>query len=548
METLSLQDVLVKEFTKEVEFRPKLNKMIKNNYSKLSLDQIIEIQESSNDPIVQKFLSALLLTKLEEEAPKGSQYFKFLNNGLFLLEAASEYKHAIVKCCDSILIKELNKCKELDENMLLLSYSKNIKEKSEIEMKGFKQNELEILASLWKKAGEICDSDDTNLLVKTLENIKHVQNESKLSDLDTLTIALQTTSITHIENKISIDSQISKKDIEEFHSILNLLDDLRSNDETYFSEIKEARQLFAYKEVCSMNQIDYTRFSEDIINYIDPSIIQFLDIPLYAMRGTYFQVCIYKAIYNYEDVAVKMYSPVHPQADWEPIFNEIRIYQKLSAIANNGNCFLKYYGTIQGNGSIYMVMEYCSDNLMTHLSKLKFQNYRFDELLIGNIFYKLITSFAIMKDLGIFHGDIKPHNFLVDHYWNIKIIDFSVSTAKNGETAMIFTGNFPIQGTKGYLSPELEEALNKGNKTMSYNPEKSDVFSLGLVFLQMLTLEALEDLNKFEKNEKLFEIIGNVPFGWARSLLSKMLAANPSQRSKFKELIEYVVVSNTIVN
>ncbi|GKV02972.1 hypothetical protein SLEP1_g15343 [Rubroshorea leprosula] len=84
-------------------------------------------------------------------------------------------------------------------------------------------------------------------------------------------------------------------------------------------------------------------------------------------------------------------------------------------------------------------------------------------------------------DPPIIHRDIKANNILLDNNLNPKVSDFGISrlvpiTDDEGASAHISTN---VRGTPGYLDPEyfLTHKLT----------EKSDVYSLGIVFLQLLT-------------------------------------------------------------
>ncbi len=84
---------------------------------------------------------------------------------------------------------------------------------------------------------------------------------------------------------------------------------------------------------------------------------------------------------------------------------------------------------------------------------------------------------------GLFHGDIKPNNILVDDHYNPKIIDFSfLNLKKAAEEHITKAGNKDVNtgafGTEGYMAPEQE-------KTGVIN-EKTDIYSLGIVLKQLI--------------------------------------------------------------
>ncbi|OMJ78243.1 hypothetical protein SteCoe_21968 [Stentor coeruleus] len=562
MEASDLSEILDKKFYEEAKNQPDLDSRIQSNASRMSLDEIIQFQGNSNTPSVKKYLSALMLTKLENEAPKGRQYQSVLSKAPLLLQHSPEYREAIANSCDSILISEVNEAKDENEIIEWCTLGADIRELSNKDLNGMALGFVDFGYFLTKSICEIIESPNGSKIIKILQNLYTAQEKLKFQNLEALNMSIHGYACSYIENVNDLNNLASEhpqRNIQEAHEILDILENLRYDDGSYINEIQEIRKKCTdiepqRKKVVSpvvgnfypqVKFFDYSTIPDDPIYILDSSQIVKQDHPLYAIRSTHFQVCIYNARWNDDQVAVKMYKSVTPQADWSMIYKEIRIYKKLSSLASHQNCFLKYYGTYVDGETINMVMEYYPNNLMGCITNLQTQNFKFNEEIIGTIFYKLLYSFYIMKENGIFHSDIKPHNFLVDQYWNIKIIDFSVSMIKNEDITSSATGNHPIQGTDGYISPEIENARINGYDQARYNPEKSDVFSLGLVFLQMLTYRNIKGLNTTEKNKELLSIVRSIQYPWVKDLLASMLYANPTERRTFKELMNLIPTATT---
>lgn len=109
--------------------------------------------------------------------------------------------------------------------------------------------------------------------------------------------------------------------------------------------------------------------------------------------------------------------------------------------------------------------------------------------------------------MGIAHRDIKPENILLfdQELFLFKICDVGVGTESRGENTKTRT----LIGTVAYLSPELFQAFKDLKYKSYYNPYKSDVFSLGLVFLYFASLHRIDMkvisflFNRFEMNLQL---------------------------------------------
>ncbi|MCX7994282.1 MAG: protein kinase [candidate division WOR-3 bacterium] len=79
---------------------------------------------------------------------------------------------------------------------------------------------------------------------------------------------------------------------------------------------------------------------------------------------------------------------------------------------------------------------------------------------------------------GIVHRDMKPANILIGYDGSVKIADFGLAQAQD-LTSITVTG--AIVGTPAYMSPEQAAGKKVDNR--------SDIFSLGVMFYEMLTGE-----------------------------------------------------------
>lgn len=101
--------------------------------------------------------------------------------------------------------------------------------------------------------------------------------------------------------------------------------------------------------------------------------------------------------------------------------------------------------------------------------------------------FVMLTAAGALKILHgsrIIHLDLKPDNILIQEWENrliAKIIDFDNSILEGEPTTPEF-----LVGDQVYYSPEFAEYINTEGKTPAPN-QKSDIFSLGLIFCQYWT-------------------------------------------------------------
>ncbi|UFU00983.1 Stk1 family PASTA domain-containing Ser/Thr kinase [Radiobacillus kanasensis] len=93
-----------------------------------------------------------------------------------------------------------------------------------------------------------------------------------------------------------------------------------------------------------------------------------------------------------------------------------------------------------------------------------------------DIMKQLTSAMAHAHANEIVHRDIKPQNILIDQYGQVKVTDFGIAVAL---TATSLTQTNSVLGSVHYLSPEQARG---GMAT-----KKSDVYSLGIVFFELLT-------------------------------------------------------------
>ncbi len=139
---------------------------------------------------------------------------------------------------------------------------------------------------------------------------------------------------------------------------------------------------------------------------------------------------------------------------------------------------------------------------------------------------------------GVIHRDIKPENLMITPELELKILDFGIARRSDGlsgdaapdSTTTSIERNPGVAGTPAYMAPEAHYG--------GHIDERTDIFSLGAVFYEMLT--ARHPFAGDSGAPTLDRIMNNAPVPvneWntevpaaLSSVVAKMLARDPAQR------------------
>ena len=124
-----------------------------------------------------------------------------------------------------------------------------------------------------------------------------------------------------------------------------------------------------------------------------------------------------------------------------------------------------------------LVLELCENgDLNDKIKEKKNKNERFSEKEILHYFYEILQGLYYLHKNRVIHRDLKTLNIFLTENNHIKIGDFGVSKKLINNNIYAYT----FVGTPYYLSPEICQ-----NKPYD---EKSDVWSLGVVLYELITL------------------------------------------------------------
>lgn len=135
---------------------------------------------------------------------------------------------------------------------------------------------------------------------------------------------------------------------------------------------------------------------------------------------------------------------------------------------------------------------------------------------------------------GIIHRDIKPHNIIISKEGKVKVTDFGIAKAATSNT---ITSN--VMGSVHYTSPEQARG--------GYSDEKSDIYSLGITFFEMVTgrvpfngdtTVAIAIKHIQDPMPSPREFVPDIPFS-VEQIILKCCEKSPDRRyQKIEDLIE----------
>jgi serine/threonine-protein kinase len=126
------------------------------------------------------------------------------------------------------------------------------------------------------------------------------------------------------------------------------------------------------------------------------------------------------------------------------------------------------------DGRPYFAMEYVEGESLTELIRT---SRRVDPKRAVQLLKEVATGLGAAHDKGVVHRDIKPDNIMLTKHGGVKVVDFGVAKVEDPNTKLTATGL--AVGTPNYVSPEVCLGLEID--------KRSDLFSLGVVFYEMLT-------------------------------------------------------------
>jgi predicted Ser/Thr protein kinase len=202
----------------------------------------------------------------------------------------------------------------------------------------------------------------------------------------------------------------------------------------------------------------------------------FPNLEIVEMLGQGGMGVVYKAVQKNlgRTVALKVLSP-HLSADPEFVERFTREARALASLSHPN--IVGIYDSGIHDHVPYLVMEYVDGTPLRKLLASK----KLSPQQVLEVIPQICDALHYAHANGVVHRDIKPENILVDRQGRVRIADFGLAKlASIEETRITKTGI--VMGSPHYMAPE--QFVHSGRVD-----HRADIYSLGVVFYEMLTGE-----------------------------------------------------------
>lgn len=188
---------------------------------------------------------------------------------------------------------------------------------------------------------------------------------------------------------------------------------------------------------------------------------------------------------------------------------------------------IRLYDFFSEDDYMFLVLEYCSGGTLENKIKRKEEISSSEK---KSICFQIVSALKYCFDMSIAHRDIKTSNILFDGNGRVKVADFGLSQIiHQDDDSNLFHGSLR------YASPEI-------CRKISFNPYKSDVWSLGVLFYRLYTYSYPFDgrTEKDLKNQIIDGFYAEKLKGSMSKVIRQMLSVNPDERPTINKLADMI--------
>ena len=107
------------------------------------------------------------------------------------------------------------------------------------------------------------------------------------------------------------------------------------------------------------------------------------------------------------------------------------------------------------------------------------------------IFQQIVSAMAFAHDHGIIHRDLKPNNVIVGAYGEVQVLDWGLACG-------VGPSGIGLRGAKVGQAPYMSPEVYRGDDLIDH---RSDIYALGAVLYEILTLEPIHQRRPGESRE-----------------------------------------------
>ncbi|EAR97631.2 Serine/Threonine kinase domain protein (macronuclear) [Tetrahymena thermophila SB210] len=255
---------------------------------------------------------------------------------------------------------------------------------------------------------------------------------------------------------------------------------------------------------------------------------------------------VFKITYNSQQKAVKI---IESKDQNQNSINQLKKEYDLLKNFNKSKYVLQIQNTQEINlakPTIFIFTDLCDGELTTLIEQ------QISKKQIISIMMQLLMGLEELKQMKVIHRDLKPENIL----FNKKGQNYQIYIADFGQAKQLsdkgYTDHLSKVGTMKYTSKEVIE-FNEGSADQPKICYKSDIYSLGIVFIELLcgrrfnfqtevrpirngNQQILSDINAMYKTKnRVFE--QNIDSFLIENVIKNMVQQNPKSRYSSDELL-----------